>query len=157
MQSHYSPWCTSQLGIFFSALWWLILTPCLIENWQKVTRKVHISRTENFHPYVINPPLKKTWILPFHLNLWIIIFLVELPTQAKRKTLYFRGSTLFEKFYNFLDISPGNVRSVIDVRDTQGQWKSEIPGCNIDLQRNLGKICRSRNWILYYNSCSTAS
>ena len=51
-QCHYSPYCTCQLGTFFMALRWLILTPGHNENWQKGTRKVLILRTENFHPYM---------------------------------------------------------------------------------------------------------
>ena len=37
---------------FFLDLRRLILTPGHHENWQKVTQKVLISRTENFHPYI---------------------------------------------------------------------------------------------------------
>ena len=47
-QCHYSP---CQLGIFFSALRWLIWTPGHDENWQKVTQKVNISHLDNFEPY----------------------------------------------------------------------------------------------------------
>ena len=50
-QYHYSPECTGQLGTFFWALQWLILTPGHYESGQKVTLKVLISRTENVHPY----------------------------------------------------------------------------------------------------------
>ena len=53
MQSHYCPWCTCQLGIFFLALWWLILTPGHNENCQKVTKKVYISHPDNFDPYIM--------------------------------------------------------------------------------------------------------
>ena len=54
MQSHYCPWCTCQLDIFFSALWWLILTPGHDENCKEVTQNVHISNPNNFDPYIYN-------------------------------------------------------------------------------------------------------
>ena len=71
MQSHYCPWCTCQLDIFFSALWCLILTPGKDENCQKVTQKVHISHPDNFDPYVCIPWIRNarnTWVT----SLWNI-------------------------------------------------------------------------------------
>ena len=48
MQCHYSLCCTYQLGTFFSALGWLILTPGHDEIGQKVTQKVHMSHPKIF-------------------------------------------------------------------------------------------------------------
>ena len=54
-------------GYFFLALRVLIMTPGHHENWQKVTRKVHISHPDNFYPYIyIHEPC--TVLLPWTLQ-----------------------------------------------------------------------------------------
>ena len=115
-QSHYSPYCTCQLGTFWSAVRWLILTPGHLENWQKVTRKVLISQTENFHPHIsirksvvadVVSPLSYLKLVMKERNLPFYMKDHRFWREKKRKK-NLKSDQIFQVAQSFCNLSPQN-------------------------------------------------